>query len=574
MYLPFGLLVFISSQAFILSQRFIFDFTIMENQREELIATNKAFKVEIYERLEAEKALQNSRNEFEAMNKILSWEKERLQKTIQSIGDGVITTDINGKIEIANDSAEKITDKPLSEILGSNISSILPLYHDEFPGVPILPYEETLNSGKIIKLDGNIRYISAAGRHKIISLISAPLMDEKNQVQGAVLVIRDITEKTRIEQDIQRNSKIESLGLFAGGIAHDFNNLLTAIIGNISISRLNMDEDDPNYQNMHEAEKASIRARDLTQQLLFFSKEGEPVKKITDLDNLLTETAGFVLSGSNIICNFQIDDNLNKSEVDEGQISQVIHNIILNARQAMTQGGTITLKAENVTLENNLAVFKASGDYIKITIADEGPGIKSKDIAKIFDPYFTTKKDGHGLGLAISYSIIRRHEGHITVTSTPARGTEFIVYLPATFKKEDQGKKEFTSIDTSPRKALVMDDEKAILDITEKMLNRLGVKIVGTLNGEEAVEIYRQALSQGAPFDFCIMDLTVPGGMGGRETLEKIKEIDPDAKAVVSSGYANDAVMVKPENYGFIRAIVKPYQLTDLQQILNELFGK
>ena len=374
----------------------------------------------------------------------------------------------------------------------------------------------------------------------------------------------------KAEEELLKTSKIESLGIFAGGIAHDFNNLLTSIIGNISLAKLDSERDQAVHSILTEAENASLRAKDLTIQLLTFSKGGEPIRKTESIVDILRETADFVLRGSNISCRFALDGDLKYADIDRGQISQVIHNIILNARQAMPAGGLITVSAGNSDVGEPSTLRIKPGAYVKITIADKGCGIPANYLAKIFDPYFTTKSEGSGLGLAVSYSIMKNHDGCINVRTDPGGGTAFDLYIPASERVPEPPQRTDRRDGHPSYNVLLMDDEQMILDVGEKILARLGHRVTRARNGEEAIALYRNAAGSGEPFDLVIMDLTIPGGKGGSETIGELREINPGVRAIVSSGYSNNPVMANYRQYGFCGVIVKPYRFNDLKQVLEE----
>lgn len=380
----------------------------------------------------------------------------------------------------------------------------------------------------------------------------------------------EIKERRRAEEELLKAGRLESLGIFAGGIAHDFNNILTAIMGNISMARMLKPGDTGLNDILTEAGKASSRARELTNQLLTFAKGGTPIKKLSSLRDVLTETAGFALSGSNVGIDYGFDPGLWNAEIDQGQIGQVIHNLVINAIQAMPGGGTITLKAENVTLDSTPFPLDR-GNYVMISISDTGDGIPEEHIQKIFDPYFTTKPEGTGLGLAIAYSVIRKHEGHITASSVPGVGSTFTMYLPASEERVITAPVAMEAPRPTHGRVLVMDDDRNVIRVSSLMLRRMGMEPDEAGNGEEAVILYEKSMREGRPYDLVIMDLTVPGGMGGRETLEKIKELDPSVRAVVSSGYSNDPIMAHYGDYGFREVLAKPFEYQDLQRVVRKV---
>jgi nitrogen-specific signal transduction histidine kinase/CheY-like chemotaxis protein len=397
------------------------------------------------------------------------------------------------------------------------------------------------------------------------------LRDQDDRAVGILGVTRDITERKKMEQEILKFSKLESVGILAGGIAHDFNNFLMAILGNISVAKMYTEPGDKISERLTEAEKASLRARDLTKQLLIFSLGGAPIKKILSIAEVIKDSALFALRGSKARCEFSIPADLWPVEVDEGQIGQAINNLVINADQALPEGGIIEVRAENITIDANYGFPVKEGEYIKISIKDQGVGIPEEYLTKIFDPYFTTKQKGSGLGLATTYSIIKNHQGYITLESKTREGTTFYVYLPALPKEFLTEKDEEEKIFAGSGKILVVDDEKMVRDVTGNMLKLIGYESESAGNGVEAVEVYKKARESQQSFDAIILDLTIPGTMGGRETIKKLMEIDPEVKAIVCSGYSNDPVMANFREYGFSGFLVKPYKVEELNEILQRI---
>lgn len=396
--------------------------------------------------------------------------------------------------------------------------------------------------------------------------------------QGVPLFIEgtlhDITKRKKLEEELQKTHKLESLGLLAGGIAHDFNNLLTGIQGNISISKLKLDKEDKVYEILTRAEKATQRASSLTQQLLTFSRGGEPIKISTNIDELLKESINFVLSGSKVRCNFTVADDLWPVDIDRGQISQVVHNLTLNALEAMPDGGFLQVHAQNSIIaenENNLSL--APGKYVKLGFEDEGIGIEKKNLDKIFDPYFTTKKSGNGLGLSATYSIVKKHSGAIYVDSTPGSGTKVCLYLPSTDQAPAAELALQEEISPGKGKVLIMDDEEVIRDVITESLTSIGYDVDATKDGDEAIQYYLQAHKNKTPYDAVILDLTVPGGKGGKETIQELRQIDPAAKVIVSSGYSQDPIMADFKQFGFIDVVPKPYNINELSAVLYKIIG-
>jgi signal transduction histidine kinase/CheY-like chemotaxis protein len=434
--------------------------------------------------------------------------------------------------------------------------------------------DKVLAKGTIVGIDNHTVLISRDGKERIIADSGAPIRDQESRIVGAVLVFRDITDKLKMEEELFKAQKLESIGILAGGIAHDFNNLLTAILGNISLAKILTSKEDKIHQKLIEAEKASLRARDLTQQLLTFSRGGAPVKKVTSIAGIIRDSAAFALSGSKVTCQFNIPDDLWPAEVDEGQINQVINNLIINANQAMPDGGIITVTCKNIRLGRNQSLPIGDGSYILISINDQGFGIDEATIPRIFDPYFTTKKSGKGLGLATVYSIVKNHDGHITVDSTPGAGTTFTIYLPATESGDVELIVNETIAVAIKGKILVMDDEEVIREIAGDILDFLGYEVEFAGDGNQAIDIYKKAMVSGHHFIAVIMDLTIPGGMGGKETIQILREIDQNITAIASSGYSNDPIMAEYKAYGFSGVITKPYMVSELERILNEVLAR
>jgi len=386
----------------------------------------------------------------------------------------------------------------------------------------------------------------------------------------------DITERKEHEKEQLKIDKLESLGILAGGIAHDFNNILTGIMGNISFAQMFLDAGHRSYKPLVEAEKASVRASELAHQLLTFARGGEPVKKVVSLPHLVKETVSLVLHGSNVIGTVDIPDSIHAIEADEGQLSQVFHNIIINATQAMPGGGTLTVTADNENLSNANRMALPGGSYVRISFTDQGCGISSDDLKRIFDPYFTTKSAGNGLGLASAHSIVNRHGGHISASSEVGKGTTFTIHLPSigkSYSNYQTGTVTHSPGEHTGGSILVMDDEEMILEMTTDMLEYLGYQVKTCKNGAETIMEYMAAREAGAPFSAVIMDLTIPGGMGGRETAGQILAIDPDACLIVSSGYSNDPIISEYSRYGFKAAVAKPYRILELGQLLSSLFS-
>ena len=383
-------------------------------------------------------------------------------------------------------------------------------------------------------------------------------------------ILVDLTEHKQMEAELLKSQKLESLGVLAGGIAHDFNNILTAVVGSLSLARMYVEggQTEKLLEKLDQTEKAAVRAQDLTRQLLTFSKGGAPVKRIVSLGDVIRDSATFALRGSNVHCEFFIDPDLRHADVDVGQINQVVNNLIINADQAMPHGGIISVRAENVEIGYDEKLPMPAGKYVRIIVEDDGTGISSEHLIRIFDPYFTTKPTGSGLGLATVYSIITKHGGHISVESMEGRGTAFYIYLPASEKKVEVAESSPERVFSGKGRILIMDDEDVLRSLLGELLRHMGYRSESARDGREAVELYTRAMERERPFDLVIMDLTVPGGMGGKEALERLLEIDPGIRAVATSGYSSDPVMADHARYGFCEVLKKPFKVEELAQIL------
>ncbi len=506
----------------------------------------------------------------------LAAESERLQVTLQSIADGVIAADIDGRVVLVNRVAEQLTGWSEQEAVGRPVSEIFRVVSMGTGREILDPVARILEQERPELVRGDLILRARDGSETLVTESCAPLTDNRKQVIGAVLVFSDVSEQRKMEEELAKAKKLESVGVLAGGIAHDFNNLLTAILGNLSLARITSRQSDPHYRHIADAEQASLRARDLTKQLLTFSRGGAPVCQTVDLSSVIRESAGFVLRGSRIQATFEIASDLWLTRADVGQVGQVIDNLVINAMQAMPEGGRLRIGAVNYEVTGESSLPLTPGNYIQISVEDHGVGIRPDHLDKIFDPYFTTKEAGNGLGLAICYAIISKHGGHITVDSVVGSGTVFYVYLPACTEGERYGG-EATPPPVTPGTAagriLVMDDEEMVRGVACAMLDTMGYEVESVADGRQAVQVYREAMERGQLFDAVIMDLTIPGGMGGRETLEELRRLDPGVRAVVSSGYSSHRIMADYQEYGFHGVVVKPYRMGELSRVLREVLA-
>jgi nitrogen-specific signal transduction histidine kinase/CheY-like chemotaxis protein len=390
-----------------------------------------------------------------------------------------------------------------------------------------------------------------------------------------VLVLRDVTERSRLEVELERASKLESVGILAGGIAHDFNNILAVIMGNLTLAQLDpATAGTPAVRWLQEAERAALRARDLTQQLLTFAKGGDPVRTAVRLPEVVREAAEFALHGSPVRAEFDLGEDLWAAEVDRSQISQVVQNLVINALQAMRDGGIVRLAVHNAELEEGQQPPLPAGRYLELAITDTGSGISADHLARIFEPYFTTKQQGSGLGLATVYSITRKHQGHVAVESELGRGTTFRLWLPAARHAPPAPAEGRSALEPLAGRVLFMDDEDPIRAMAEVLLGRLGLKVKTVPDGAALLREFTTARAAGLPYDVVIMDLTVPGAMGGREAMSELLKLDPAVRAIVSSGYSGDPVLANYRAHGFCGIVPKPYRLADLAAaVRNALAG-
>jgi PAS domain S-box-containing protein len=482
----------------------------------------------------------------------------------------IITLDNNGNIESFNSFAEKFTGYSRSEVIGKNwISTFIPAQdHSVTLGIIKNASDEKQN---ISSFENSI--LVKGGEKRLISWNNANLKSNDGANIGVLSIGLDITEKSKMKEELLNSEKLESIGILAGGIAHDFNNILTAIMGNISLARMQT-EDDPELRHLlTNAEKASARAIDLTQQLLTFSKGGAPILKTSSIEDIILETAQFSLRGSNVKPQFNIPDDLSAAELDVGQFSQVINNIVINADQAMPDGGVATISARNKIVSEEHGLPIKNGNYIIISISDNGVGIPEDNLKNIFDPFFTTKQRGNGLGLTSAYSIIRKHGGHIDVTSEVNVGTSFHIYIPASLKRYKIQSNRKSGVVTGTGKILVIDDEESIRKVAKAVLTKLGYDTCLAADGAEAITVFNEAEQNGRPIDAVIFDLTIPGGMGGLEAAIKLRNINPAIKTIVSSGYSNDPIMANFREYGFQGRVSKPYTIRVLSEVLSEVMS-
>ena len=504
-------------------------------------------------------------------------EQERLAVTLQSIGDGVITTDTSGRIVLLNRVAEELTGWKMSEAYGLPVADVYTIVSTKDGKKCTGPIQKVLRFGKTVGLESNTALVARDLERKSIADSAAPIRGEKGEMLGVVLVFRDVTNEKKIEQELQKVRNLESVGVLAGGIAHDFNNILTGIIGNVDLASCQLDAGHNVLPLLKEAKKASFRATKLTQQLLTFSKGGAPVKETMSLEQIIVESADFALHGSSISCNYSFpDSNLWPADVDSGQIGQVIQNIVLNSKDAMIDGGRIEIVCSNE--ENGPDKLRPNviqGSYVEILIKDCGIGMTPEELERIFDPYYTNKSTGTGLGLAICHSIVNKHDGVISVSSRYGSGTTFTISLPAKpfASLDEKGSNSVDKICNSGNLSIMMmDDDELVRATAKSQLTHLGHEVILVSDGDEAVRTYQKKQKVGHVVDLVIMDLTIPGGMGGKEAAQRLLLHDPDVKIIVASGYSNDPIMANFSEYGFCGAVSKPFDLETLGKAIDLVF--
>ncbi len=492
-------------------------------------------------------------------------EKEKTKAIIAAIGDGISIQDREMRVIYQNEIHKKMVGNHQGEYC-------FKAFEHQEDVCDQCPVAKSFADGGIHTVERNV---PSADGIKYFEITTSPIRDASGEITAGIEVVRDVTTRKRAEQELLKIRKLESVGTLAGGIAHDFNNILVAILGNLNLAAQMIDKKHTASPILEDAVKASIRARGLTTQLLTFAKGGNPVKELSSVADVIRESARFVLHGAKSNCVFSIPDDLWLVDIDKGQIGQVVQNIIINAQHAMPEGGTIHVSCENIIDQQHEGVrLDTDRNYIKITIRDKGIGIPENLVEKIFDPYFTTKKEGSGLGLSISHSIVNKHMGSITVSSKPGRGTSFHIYLPASEKTAAMDKtKEDDNIYTEVEDAtvLLMDDDEMVRQVSGNMLMFMGYRVIQAQDGQEAIDLYKKSCTSREPIDIIIMDLTIPGGMGGQEAVKEILKINPEAKVIVSSGYSTDPILAEYRKYGFKGAIVKPFDLQGMRSVIEKV---
>lgn len=488
------------------------------------------------------------------------------EKIVEQASDMIVQVNPDRTITSVNPACTEILGYSREEMVGHDFREFVDTnYWDRMDKMGDLKINkekaQTTYEIEMIKKNGNRFFVE----------INTRFIFKENKLLNAVAMIRDISLRKKMMEEQLHREKLESIGILAGGIAHDFNNILTSILGTINLLQINT-KDPENQEYLADIEKATIRARDLTNQLLTFSKGGAPVKELTSIKDILLDTTKFVLRGSKIKYHFEIPEDLPPTNIDGGQISQVISNLVINAKQAMPKGGNIYVRADVVQISREDVIPLPPGDYIQIEIEDSGPGIPTELQKHIFEPYFSTKPTGSGLGLATSYSIIQNHDGLITFRSIENEGTVFIILLPITKGSVEADKKVEQSQATNQIKHILLyDDDKAIHTIMHRFCDHLGIKFESAFSSQEVKKKFQRQLNTKNPFDLVIVDLTVPGDLGGETVLKMVREMDPTIRVVVSSGYSTDPIIANYSHYGFDNFLKKPYTINQLRLVLSQL---
>ncbi len=515
----------------------------------------------------SEQQAKASEQQLRASEEALRWSEEHYRTIFSTAPNLIISLNTEGKVIECNGRSRDILGYEPDEIIDQPFDLYVEPCVD---GASRFKAEQITGGG--LTVNKELRMRKKDGDTVEIRMNASSIKGSGSVSDMTVCVIEDVTRINRFQQEMQNIQKLESLGVLAGGIAHDFNNLLTVIVANISLTRLSLDSGSKADIRLADAEKATERAKDLSNQLLTFSKGGDPVKRTAYLGDLISESASFAFRGTNTACDISTPESVWPVHIDVGQITQVLHNLFINADQAMPGGGTVHVACENVTLESNDEVPPLSaGSYVNISIRDSGVGISEDHVDRIFDPYYTTKQQGSGLGLAISHSIIKKHDGHINVETKPDEGTVFNIYLPASKEKEVMPRTSYETVLTGSGRVLLMDDEAEIRKSTAKILSYIGYDVSLARNAKEAIDMFLAVHGSENCFDIVLLDLTIPGGIGGREVIEKLIEIDPDVKAIVMSGYSNDPVLSDHKKYGFRGVLIKPFKVNDIAEVLNRV---
>ncbi len=481
---------------------------------------------------------------------------------------GYLTLDEAGRIQESNLTSASLLGLPRGKL---NTQLITQFIHPEDQDIYSQHRKSLFETGAPQVCD--LRMLRTNRQTFWVRLDATVATDDCNGGPVCRVTMVDITEQQQTQVLLERAHRLESLGNLAGGIAHDFNNIMTGLFGYLELIKFRSQDREPVLRDIDKAMSAFARARDLTQQMLTFAKGGAPVKCAVDVRPLLRETVEFALVGSNVSAEFRLDERGFMIDADPQQIKQVIDNLVINAKQAMPQGGKVTIETKAIDPESPRPAILPQGAWVQVTISDEGCGIAAENLPRIFDPFFSTKPKGTGLGLSMVHSVITRHGGIIDVASQPGHGSSFVFYLPAAKGLATAVAGTSAAEFHGTQRILVMDDERIIQELAIAFLAQTGCRAEVAANGKDAVSAYAKAMTEGQPFDLVILDLTVPGGMGGQDALQALRKIDPGVRAVVSSGYSEDPIMADPKAFGFVASLAKPYQFEQLTTVLRGIFG-
>ena len=556
---------------------------LVRDLQRQLREQNALLQQEVKERKRAEETLRAANTGLDAALRDLKRSEERFRSLSECSPLGIFRTDGRGLFRYTNRRWQEISGLGVMESLGEGWAGAI---HPEDRDIFLAEWKRCVAEGRKLQLD--LRVLTPPGAVKWAHMQAAPMGSDGGGISGYVGTVEDVTDRKRMEDDLLKARKLEAIGIFAGGIAHDFNNLLGAVVGYVNLAQIDMDQASSGFKSLESALEAARQASELTRRFITFSAGGNPAKEAAAVGSLVADAVALSLSGSNVRAEYDLSDDLWEVEIDPAQMRQAISCIAINAREAMPGGGAVKVTAENVevtplTVGHDFPVNE--GRYVKLTILDQGIGIPPENLPKIFDPYYSTKERGSqrgmGLGLAIAFSIITRHRGHIHVESQPGVGTAFHIHLPAledTIEKRT-GEIEPPEVRRDARPAgkvrlLLLEDEEIVAKMTIHMLRHLGYEDVEhAREGMEAVERFSRARESGAPFDLAILDLTVKGGMGGRDVIKRLAAISPAVRAIVSSGYSGDPVMSRCTDYGFLGSLPKPYGIRELKEALEKALG-
>ncbi|MBF0566841.1 MAG: PAS domain S-box protein [Nitrospirae bacterium] len=507
---------------------------------------------------------------------------QRYLSLVDNAGEAIIHAGTQGYILDVNKKAEELSGYAKEELLSMHYGALFTPgemshgdnHNGDDPTGYVFEKESPMAYGiSLLRKDGKTLPVEAT---------SSTIVHGSERISQ--IILRDVSYRKKIEEEVQKSQRLESIGVLAGGIAHDLNNILTALLGNLYVAMAKSEENSEACAILRDTEHIVDKAKNLSRQLLTFSKGGAPVMKPASMKSILRDSIDFSMSTYNAVCETSIQDDLWPVNADEGQIVQVMNNVILNAVQSMNDGGTIKIACENVTVTGDMKIPVPNGNYVRVIVKDTGFGIPAHLQSKIFDPYFTTKPDGNGLGLSICYSIVKKHDGYVTVESAEGKGSAFSVYLPAgkagvaaqsELPARTNGKPGIIREDNcnEAKRILFMDDDPGIRDGIAAILTLEGYEVDLAIDGTEAIELYKRSKQQSKPHDAVIMDLTVPGGMGGRTAVSELRKIDPNVKAIVASGYYDDPVMANYSKFGFIGVVVKPYNVAELMEAITAVTG-